>query len=165
MPAANEDYISITESRIKELIEGIEAAGSQKYHVEKFFGTFDPNALYAFVQNKLNTTNGSVFIRANDDDPEVQDTIGTLYKVRLPIECLVAYPAMKENQINNNTRFTSEMMKDIRSALITQRVNFSDQTKRIRYDGSASLFRDDQIDAQIVRFVLEGVVVDFNNSI
>lgn len=165
MPAGNEDYIDITETRVRSLIESIQDNGSQKYHVEKFFGTFDPQALYAFVQSKMNTTDGSVFIRANDDDAEAQDSVGTLYNITLPIECLVAYPAIKEQQINNNSRFTSEMMKDIRAALLTQKVTFSDQTKRIRYAGSASLFRDDAIDAQIVRFELEGVVVDFNEII
>lgn len=165
MPAGNEDYIDITEGRVRELVQGIQDAGAQKYSVERFYGTFNPQELYSFVQAKLNTTTGSVYIRANDDSATARDTIGTLYNVNVPIEVLVAFPPMKEQQIDNNTRFTSQMMTDVKAALLTQKVTFSDQTKRIRYNGSSSLFRDDTIDAQIVRFILEGVTVDFNELI
>lgn len=165
MPAGNENYNLIAEDRVRALIAGITEAGAQKYVVEKFFGTFSPEELYGFIRGKLNAAHGTVFIRASDDENEPRDTVGTLYTTIITVEVLVAYPALAEKQYEIATRKTDEMATDAKAAVVGEKVTFSDQSKRIYYRAATSLLKTDELDAQLVRFRVPGVSVDFNLTI
>lgn len=165
MPAGNENITKITEDAVISQLEGILESGSQKYHVDRFYGTFDPQALYNYMVSKLNTMNGSMYVRATEDDAVAQDTLGLMVNLTVNIEVLVAYPPMQEEQLGNPSRFTDVMSRDLQAELVGHKINFSDQSPRIRYQGKASLFRDDKVDAQLVRFRLQGVVKSFNETI
>lgn len=132
------------------------------YQVTKFWGTESPEALFNYIKGRLNTADGSVFVRIGGVDYTPIDTLGQMYNCDFQVEIIVASnQAIKEDQLPDTDRHTDKMLVDVRNELIVSPLQLQGRPQRFILGNDTPLFRTDGADAQLLKAEIQNINIEF----
>lgn len=132
------------------------------YQVTKFFGTNSPEALYNFIKGRINTANGTAFVRIGEVDYEAIDTLGKMYNCDFTVEIIVgSIQNIKEDQLPDTDRHTDKMIVDVRSELIDNPLMLQGRPQRFIALDDTPLFRTNEADAQLLKAQIQNINLEF----
>lgn len=132
------------------------------YQVTKFWGTESPEALFNYIKGRLNTADGSVFVRIGKVQYDPIDTLGQMYNCNFRVEIIVASnQAIKEDQLPDTDRHTDEMLVGVRNELVVNPVTLQGRPQRFILADDTPLFRTEGADAQLLKAEIQNINLEF----
>lgn len=159
--AGLENIDTVVENHVVDTLEA-----NTGYQIARYSKEFTPEQLYDWLKARINTALGSVFVRVSDMEFTQVDTLGRAYTASVQVECLIGYPAVRQQQMPDTTRKVNEIKIDVKRYLLANPVAIDDTDGNpdgyyFELNRDTNLFQDSNLDVVMVRLTVEGIYVEY----